>query len=336
MGQRLEKQLGQPFVIENRVGGGGIIGTDAVAKSTPDGYTLLVMSNTQTVNESLRATKPYKLMTDLVPVAPLNYSDLLLVVHPSVPAKNLQELIALARANPGELDYASVRPGHALHMAGELFESMAGLDIVHVPHKESSGARAAVMGGQVEMMFDAITAMSKLAEAGKVRAIASSGQRARRYAGRPDGVGGWRPGYDAVICARHHGAGGTPKPIVDRLNAEIQKVVAQPEVKADFAKQGAVPMQMWADEFGTFLAQDIEKWARVVKASGAKVDYRARARGAGGRAPRACDAGAEHRADHRHAEREREHPDDHPARILRLHQDHGAGDVVVQRLLARY
>jgi tripartite-type tricarboxylate transporter receptor subunit TctC len=273
MGQRLEKPLGQPFVIENRVGGGGVIGTDAAAKSPPDGYTLLVMSNTQTVNESLREKKPYKLMTDLVPIAPLNYSDLLLVVHPSVPAKNLQELIALARATPGKLNYASTGPGTPYHMAGELFKSMAGLDIVHVPHKESSGARTAVMGGQVEMMFDAITAMSKLAEAGKVRAIASSGQT--RSAVMPDvptvseaGV----PGYDAVIWLGIMAPAGTPKPIVDRLNAEIQKVLAQPEVKADFAKQGAVPMQMSADDFGKFLAQDIEKWAKVVKASGAKVD----------------------------------------------------------------
>jgi tripartite-type tricarboxylate transporter receptor subunit TctC len=273
MGQRLEKPLGQTFVIENRVGGGGVIGTDAAAKSPPDGYTLLVMSNTQTVNESLREKKPYKLMTDLVPVAPLNYSDLLLVVHPSVPAKNLQELIALAKANPGKLNYASSGPGTPYHMAGELFKSMAGLDIVHVPHKESSGARTAVMGGQVEMMFDAITAMSKLAEAGKVRAIASSGRT--RSAVMPDiptvseaGV----PGYDAVIWLGIMAPAGTPKPIVDRLNAEIQKVLAQPDVKADFAKQGAVPMQMSADEFGKFLTQDIEKWAKVVKASGAKVD----------------------------------------------------------------
>jgi len=273
MGLRLEKPLGQPFVIENRVGGGGIIGADAVAKSAADGYTLLVMSNTHTVNESLVSKKPYKLMTDLVPVAPLNYSDLLLVVNPSVPAKNLQELIALAKANPGKLNYASSGPGTPYHMAGELFKSMAGLDIVHVPHKESSGARTAVMGGQVEMMFDAITVMSKLAEAGKVRAIASSGRT--RSAVMPDiptvseaGV----PGYDAVIWLGIMAPAGTPKPIVDRLNAEIQKVLAQPDVKADFAKQGAVPMQMSADDFGKFLAQDIEKWAKVVKVSGAKVD----------------------------------------------------------------
>ena len=142
MGQRLEKQLGQPFVIENRVGGGGIIGTDAVAKSAPDGYTLLVMSNTHTVNESLVAKKPYKLMTDLVPVAPVNYSDLLLVVHPSVPAKNLKELIALAKANPGKLNYASSGPGTPYHMAGELFKSMAGAGHRARPAQGEARARA--------------------------------------------------------------------------------------------------------------------------------------------------------------------------------------------------
>jgi len=260
-------------VIENRVGGGGIIGADAVAKSAPDGYTLLVMSNTHTVNESLVANKPYKLMTDLVPVAPINYSDLLLVVNPAVPAKNLKELLDLARANPGKLNYASSGPGTPYHMAGELFKAMAGVNIVHVPHKESSGARTSVMGGQVEMMFDAITVMAKLAEAGKVRAIASSG--ATRSPVMPDiptvseaGV----PGYEATIWLGIMAPAGTPKPIVDQLNAEIGKIVSSPDVKADWAKQGAVPMTMTPDQFAQYMRQDIEKWAKVVKISGAKVD----------------------------------------------------------------
>jgi tripartite-type tricarboxylate transporter receptor subunit TctC len=212
-------------------------------------------------------------MTDLVPVAPLNYSDLLLVVNPAVPAKNLKELLDLAKANPGKLNYASSGPGTPYHMAGELFKAMAGVNIVHVPHKESSGARTSVMGGQVEMMFDAITVMAKLAEAGKVRAIASSGKT--RSAVMPDiptvseaGV----PGYDAVIWLGIMAPAGTPKPIVDRLNAEIAKVVSNPEVKADWAKQGAVPMTMTPDQFAQYLRDDIEKWAKVVKVSGAKVD----------------------------------------------------------------
>ena len=273
LAQRLEKPLGQSLVVENRVGAGGIIGTDVAAKAPPDGYTLLVMSNTQTINESLVAKKPYQLLVDLVPVAPINYSDLLLVVTPSVPARSVAELIAYAKANPGKLNYASSGNGTPYHMAGELFKTMAGLSIIHVPHKESSGARTSVMGGQVEMMFDAITVMAKLAESGKVRAIASSGRT--RSAVMPDvptvseaGVAG----YDVAIWLGIMAPTGTPKPIVDRLNAEIQKLLALAETKADFAKQGAVPMPMSTEAFGKFLVDDVEKWAKVVKASGAKID----------------------------------------------------------------
>jgi tripartite-type tricarboxylate transporter receptor subunit TctC len=266
LGARLEKPVGQPFIVENRVGGGGIIGADAVAKSAPDGYTLLVMSNTHTVLESLRADKPYKLMTDLVPISPINYSDLLLVVNPEVPAKSLKELLDLARAKPGGLNYASSGPGTPYHMAGELFKAMAGVDIVHVPHKESSGARVSVIGGQVQMMFDAITVMAKQAEAGKVRAIATSGRvRSAITPNLPTIAEAGVPGYEAVIWLGLMAPAGTPKPVIDRLNAEVQKLLAQPDVKADWAKQGAVPMQMSPDEFGKFLAQDIEKWAKVVK-----------------------------------------------------------------------
>lgn len=273
LGQRLEKPLGQPVIVENRVGGGGVIGADAVAKSAPDGYTLLVMSNTHTVNESLLSKKPYKLMRDLEPVAPINYSDLLLVVHPSVPANNLKELIALAKAKPGVLNYASSGPGTPYHMAGELFKAMAGLDIVHVPHKESSGARTSVMGGQVQMMFDAITVMAKLAEAGKVRAIASSGRtRSAVMPNIPTIAEAGVPGYEAVIWLGLMAPAGTPKPIVERLNAEVQKVLDLPDVKEAWAKQGAVPMHMTPTEFGKYLEKDIEKWAKVVKISGAKRD----------------------------------------------------------------
>jgi len=273
LGQHLQKPLGQPVVVENRVGGGGVIGADAVAKSAPDGYTLLMMSNTHTVNESLRPKQPYKLMTDLVPVSPVNYSDLLLVVHPGVPAKNLKELLALAKSKPGALNYASSGPGTPYHMAGELFKVMAGLDIVHVPHKESSGARTSVMGGQVQMMFDAITVMAKQAEAGKVRAIATSGRtRSAVTPNVPTVAEAGVPGYEATIWLGVMAPAGTPKTIVDKLNSEIQKVIALPEVKEAWAKQGAFPMHMTPAEFTKYMAQDIEKWAKVVKVSGAKVD----------------------------------------------------------------
>jgi tripartite-type tricarboxylate transporter receptor subunit TctC len=273
VGDRLQKTLVQPFVIENRPGAGAIIGTDAVAKSNPDGYTLLMMSNTHTVNESLFAKKPYNLMRDLAPISPINYSDLLLVVHPSVPAQTLKELIALAKSKPGALNYASSGPGTPYHMAGELFKAMAGVDVVHVPHKGSAEARTSVLAGNVQMMFDAITTMAQLAQAGKVRAIATSGKtRSSITPDVPTLDEAGLPGYDAVIWLGMMAPVATPKPIVDMLNSEIQKIANLPDVKEIWAKQGAVPMRMTPAEFGKFMEQDIQKWAKVVAFSGAKVD----------------------------------------------------------------
>ena len=273
IGDRLQKTLGQPFVIENRPGAGAIIGTDVVAKSSPDGYTLLMMSNTHTVNESLFTKKPYSLMRDLAPISPINYSDLLLVVHPSVAAKNLKELIALAKSKPGALNYASSGPGTPYHMAGELFKAMAGIDVVHVPHKGSAEARTSVLAGDVQIMFDAITTMAPLAQAGKVRAIATSGKtRSSITPGVPTLDEAGLPGYDAVIWLGMMAPTATPKPIVDGLNSEIQKIANSPDVKEIWAKQGAVPMRMAPAEFGKFMEQDIQKWAKVVKFAGAKVD----------------------------------------------------------------
>ena len=273
LAQRLQESMGQPFVVEDRPGGGSVVGTDLVAKSAPDGYTLLLMSNTHTVNESLMANKPFALMRDFVAVAPINYSDLVLVVNPAVKANTLQELIALAKANPGKLNYASSGPGTPYHMAGELFKSMAGLDIVHVPYKESSGARTGVLGGQVEMMFDAVTVMSEHVKAGKVRALATSGLQ--RSAVMPDvptlseaGV----PGYDAVIWLGLMAPKGTPAPIVARLNAEITKIVSRPDVQAEWARQGAVAMVQTPDAFTKYLQDDIVKWEKIVRLSGARAD----------------------------------------------------------------
>jgi tripartite-type tricarboxylate transporter receptor subunit TctC len=273
LAQRLQDAMGQPFVVEDRPGGGSVVGTDIVAKSPADGYTLLLMSNTHTVNESLMPQKPFQLMRDFTPVAPINYSDLLLVVNPSVPAKSLQELIAMAKAQPGKLNYASSGPGTPYHMAGELFKAMAGLDIVHVPYKESSGARTGVLGGQVEMMFDAVTVMNEHVKAGKVRALATSGKA--RSSVMPDvptiaeaGV----PGYEAVIWLGLIAPKNTPPAIVNRLNAEITKIVARPDVQAEWAKQGASAMSMTPAAFERYLADDIVKWERIVKVSGARVD----------------------------------------------------------------
>lgn len=273
LAQYLGETLKQPFVVENRPGAGSIIGTDAVAKSDPDGYTLLLMSNTHTVNETLTPNKPFKLMTDFVAVAPINYSDLMMVVHPSVPAKDVKEFVALAKSKPGGLNYASSGPGTPYHMAGELFKAMSGTDIVHVPHKASGEARNSVLGGHVQMMFDAVTTMSNAAKAGQVKALATTGQKRSELT--PDiptvsesGV----PGYEATIWLGVMAPAKTPKEIVARLNAEIVKVVNRPDVKEAWAKQGAVPMVMSAAEFDAFLRKDVEKWADVVKKTGASAN----------------------------------------------------------------
>jgi tripartite-type tricarboxylate transporter receptor subunit TctC len=273
LGQRLQEALGQPFVVDDRPGGGSVIGTDAAAKSPPDGYTLLLMSNAQTVNESLIPNKPYALMRDFVPVAPINYSDLVLVVHPGVPVTTLADLLQLAKTKPGKLNYASSGPGTPYHMAGELFKAMAGVDIVHIPYKGSSGARTDVLGGQVEMMFDAVPTMSDHVRAGKVRALGTTGKaRSTVLPNVPTIAEAGVAGYEAVIWLGVMAPKGTPAPIVSRLNAEIAKIVNHPDVRQDWAKQGAVAMTMTPDEFARYLNEDIAKWDRIVKISGAKPD----------------------------------------------------------------
>ena len=272
LGQALTESLGQQFIIENKPGAGAIIGTDVVAKSTPDGYTLLMMSNTHTTNETLFAHKSYQLMRDLVPVAPVNSSDLVMVVHPSVPAKTVQEFIALAKAQPGKLSYASSGPGTPYHMAGELFKAMSGTDILHVPHKSSGEARNDVMGGHVQMMLDAVTTMKGPIEANEVRALGTSGlKRSAILPNVPTIDESGVPGYEATIWLGIMAPKGTPPEIVNKLNAEITKVVNSPKVKDAWAKQGAVPMTMTPAAFGAFLEKDIAKWAKIVKISGATI-----------------------------------------------------------------
>ncbi len=273
LGQRLQEPLGQPFVVENRPGGGSVVGTDAVAKSPADGYTLLLMSNTHTVNETLIPNKPFVLLRDLAPVAPINYSDLLLVVHPSVAAGNLQELIALAKSQPGKMNYASSGPGTPYHMAGELFKSMAGIDVVHVPYKGSDGARVGILGGQVQMMFDAITTMAPNVRAGKLKGFGTSGRaRSSVLPETPTVSEAGVPGYEATIWLGVMAPAGTPRPIVERLNAEITRITGSTEVKEAWAKQGATAMSMTPEQFGQYLRDDIAKWARVIAQAGIKLD----------------------------------------------------------------
>jgi tripartite-type tricarboxylate transporter receptor subunit TctC len=271
LGQHMQGPLGQPFVIEDRPGAGSIIGTDVVAKSAPDGYTLLVMSNTHTVNESLIPKKPFALMKDFTPVAPINYSDILLVVHPSVPARSVKELVQLAKKS--RLSYASSGNGTPYHMAGELFKALAGVDILHVPHKGSGEARTSVMSGQTEMMLDAITTMGPIAKAGRVRALGTSGRtRSTVMPDVPTIAEAGVKGYETTIWIGIMAPTGTPRAIVERLNAEISKVVSRPDVKKTWGDQGAVPMVMTVAEYEKYLHADIAKWAKVVRISGARAD----------------------------------------------------------------
>jgi tripartite-type tricarboxylate transporter receptor subunit TctC len=272
-GPKLSERMKAGFVVDNRPGDTGNIGAAQVAKSPPDGYTLLLMSNTHTVNETLVPKKPFALMKDFVPVVPMNHSDLLLVVHPSLPAKSVKELVALAKAKPRVLNYASSGTGTPYHMAGELFKALAGVDITHVPHKGSGEARTSVMSGQVEMMLDAITTMAPIAKSGRVRALRSSGlKRSTVTPEVPTIAEGGVKGYESTIWLGIMAPAGTPRAITDRMNGEVTKITSRPELRKSWNEQGAEPMIMSVAEFEKYLHADITKWAKVVKLSGAKAD----------------------------------------------------------------
>ena len=273
MAQRLQESLGQSFVVDNKPGAGSVIGTDVAAKSPADGYTLLLMSNAHTVNETLIANKPFALARDFVGIAPINYSDLVLVAHPSLKAASIKELVQQAKAQPGQLNYASSGPGTPYHMAGELFKSMAGVYLVHIPYKGSSGARTDVIGGQVDLMFDAVTTMVEQVKAGKVRAIATTGRQ--RSAVMPDvptvhesGV----PNYEATIWLGLMAPKGTPSAVVNRLNEAVSRTASQPDVKQLWGKQGATPLVMTPAVFDKYIQDDIAKWAKVIKSAQIKAE----------------------------------------------------------------
>ena len=271
LAEELRKALKQPFVLENRPGAGTIIGTEAAAKSPPDGYTLLMISATQTTTETLVPSKPYKLLRDFVPVASLLNSELVMVVHPSVPVNTVKDFITLAKSKPGALNYASSGVGSNYHMAGELFKNLTGTDILHVPYKGSSGARNDIISGQIEMMFDSVPSMAPMIQAGRVKALGTTGKM--RSAILPDvptlseaGV----PGYEATIWIGVMAPAGTPQPIVTLLNTEINKILARADVVEAWTKQGATAMSMTPEQFGDYVQSEIDKWARVINANGIK------------------------------------------------------------------
>jgi tripartite-type tricarboxylate transporter receptor subunit TctC len=266
--EELRKSLHQAFVMENRPGAGTTLGTDFVAKAAPDGYTLLMVSGTQTVNETLYSKRPYQLMRDLTPIAPLIDTDLVLVVHPSLPVKSIKDLIALAKEKPGTINFGSSGPGSNYHMAAELLKHLTGIDIVHVPYKGSTGMRTDILSGQIQMLFDSVPTMASWVKDGRVRALGTSGSM--RSAILPDvptiaeaGV----PGFKATLWIGFMAPAATPQPIVDKLNHEITTILARPDIKAAWEQTGATPITMTQAEFKTFMQSEIDKWAGIVKAN---------------------------------------------------------------------
>ena len=268
LAEPLREALGQPVVVENRPGAGAVIGTDAVAKSEPDGYTFLMMSNTHTANETLLPNRPYQLLRDLTPVAGVNIAYNVLVVHPSVQAKTVPELIALVKAEPGKFNYASSGPGTPYHIVGEVFRAMAGIQVQHVPFRGSDQARNAIVAGQVQWMFDAIPTMVEQVRAGQVRALATTGPQRSPLLPDVPTVAETLPGFDGPIWLGLMAAAKTPKEIVERMNREVTRVMTTPATKEWQAKLGADPMPMTVAQFEEFMRKDIEtqrKWITEAK-----------------------------------------------------------------------
>ena len=270
---RLGARLGQPVVVENRGGGGSVIGTDIVAKAAPDGYTLLLVAPDIAINESLVARLPYSASRDFAPVMHAAWSPVVLVTHPSVRAASVQELIELARAEPGKLNFASGGNGTGAHLMLELFKSRAGIDVVHVPFKGVGPATAGLLGGQVSGMFLQMAVARPHVAAGKLRGLATpSPKRSPAMPDLPTVAESGLPGFEAVPWFGFVVRAGTPQPIIGRLNTELAAVLQQPDVRKQLADSGAEAVTGTPAEFGAFIQSEIARWARVVKESGAKID----------------------------------------------------------------
>lgn len=271
--QRIAPPLGQQVIVEDRPGAGSAIGSDVVAKSTPDGYTLLMISNTHTINETLNPKLPYNLLRDFAPITQVNVMPNVLVVSPSAKVNSVKELIALAKANPGKLNYASSGPGTPYHLAAELFKAMTDTNIVHIPHKASGEARASVLGGQVEMMFDSLPTTVQQIKSGKLKGLAiTSTKRSPLLPDLPTVAEAGVPGYEADLWLGLVAPAGTPAAIIDRLHDETVKVLMNPQVQESFRQQGVEAAGTTPAQFGAFLKNEVQRWGKVVKFSGARVE----------------------------------------------------------------
>jgi tripartite-type tricarboxylate transporter receptor subunit TctC len=270
LAQQLSERLGQQFVIENRAGAGGNIGTEAVVRSPADGYTMLMIGPSATINATLYDNLSFVFLRDITPVASIIRTSNVLEVHPSFPAKTVPEFIAYAKANPGKINMASAGSGSSQHMAGELFKMMAGVDMVHVPYRGAAPALTDLLAGQVQVMFDNLTSSVEHVRGGRLRGLAVT--TAARSEALPDLpiVGDFVPGYEASGI---YGIGvpkDTPADIVDKLNREINAALADPRIKARLADLGGLILSGTSADFAKVLAEEVEKWGKVVKFSGAK------------------------------------------------------------------
>jgi tripartite-type tricarboxylate transporter receptor subunit TctC len=272
MGQWLSQRLGQSFVIENRPGGGGNLGTEYVVRAAPDGYTLLLSSTANTVNASLYNSLGFNFVRDIAPVASISYEPNIMVVNPSVPAKTVPEFIAYAKANPGKINYGSAGIGSSQHMSGELFKMMAGIDMTHVPFRGTAPALQSLLGGQVQLMFASMSATLEHVRAGRLTALAVTIPKRSDVLPDVPSVSEFLPGFDAEV---YYGIGApkdTPAEIVERLNKEINAGLADPQFKARLVDLGSMVLPGSPADFGKFIGNETEKWAKVVKFANIKAE----------------------------------------------------------------
>ena len=272
--QQLQVALGQPVVVDNRPGGNFAIGTEAAAKAEPDGHTIFTVTSSHSVLEALGVNREkYQLMRDFVPVAALNQTTCVLMVHPQVPANSVRELIALSKAKPNSLNYASTGNGGMLHLAGELFKSLSGADLTHVPYTIGSNARVDLISGRVQVMFDTLTDAAANVRAGKLRALATCGaKRSPIFPDLPTIAEAGVAGYELPVLIGIMAPKGTPRAALERLNQEINRIVMQPELREAWSKMGAESLVMSADELGRALNGEIAKWDKLIKSAKIVVD----------------------------------------------------------------
>ena len=271
--QKLSDAIGQQFIIDNRPGAGGNPGAELVARSPADGYTLVVATTAHAINPSLFKNLGYSLSKDFAPVSQLTSGPLVIVANPQLPAKNVAELIALAKSKPGELNFASSGNGQSTHLSAELFAAMAGMKMNHIPYKGSAPALTDTMGGQTQLMFDTMLSAMPHVKAGKLKALAvTSATRSPVASDLPTVAESGLPGYEAIAWNGLLAPAGTPPEVLARLSAELKKVLAAPDVKDKFEAQGFAASWNSPEDFGRFMSAEVDKWAKVVKTSGAKVD----------------------------------------------------------------